>query len=218
MLSQLVARFVPEHLALAGGLELRRAEILIKTAWFILLWSPPTLAFGYVTNGIDSIFLVVLACSIGFASVPFILRATGSLVAASNTLIAALLVEMLWYGVTSSGVHASTMTAIIYAPLFALVFQTRRAGLAWPVIALGVWTGLFVMEAQGYPFPGDGFDTTTRAAARLFELSSASSVIFVLVSLKDGMQEFLVATLRAREAEERPRRRCDSAARDAARA
>ena len=200
-MNAILAYFIPDYIIEAGGLELRKAQIAIKATLFLLAWSPPTMIFIVAVSGPTETVAVMAVASIGFAIAPFMLRWTGSLTVMSNFVFLPLYMEMTWFAIANGGLHGQSLTSLIYLPIMALVFQNRRSALGWLGIALATWTALFIAELAGHQFPQQDVDEVVLSASRLLELGSAGIMVFALVSLKDTMQDWLMSSLRHREAE-----------------
>ena len=195
----LVAYFVPERIRSAGGIELRRAQLAVKAALFLQACLIPALLFVWSATGEPPTMVFMV---LGVALSPFALRWTGNMDIAGNLILIPMHLQITWFAWTHLGLHSNSLTALIYIPLMALIFRNRRSAVAWLVIILVTYAGLFTAQAMGYS-SGKSYDADVLLRSRLFELASGGIIIFALFSMKDSLQTWLLMTLRSREAETR---------------
>jgi two-component system cell cycle sensor histidine kinase/response regulator CckA len=137
--SELPARiarwFIPPAVEARGREAVIRSQAILVAVAAALVMGPISaildLRLGLPAIGILGLVFVALA-----AVVPFVLRATGSLGLAGNLAVTVLFFNLLLPGLLTLG-RGPAVAFLFMIPLFAVVLASRRAAIAWTVLAAG---------------------------------------------------------------------------------
>ena len=194
--------FIPSQLAEDDGVDRRRASIAIKTSFVLAICGPLMAIFSYLRAGSLPVFGAVMLVSVVIASAPLLLRRTANLSLVGNVILLPLFLLCLAIASLTGGHMGPTTSWMLVLPILAMLFHGSRAAWFWCVLVLVSWLAFFGIDAAGYPFE-QRLGTNLQELRRLIEMVLLLAVVFTIFLLKDGLQSWLVQTLREREAETR---------------
>ncbi len=193
--------FIPDDYT-ESSLERRRAEIAIKMVFVVFpfgllgtlfvhwLFASPAMTFG--------LFLMPLS----LAMAPIALRRTGSMKLASLFILTPVYGVVTWYALATGGLFGPSVSILLLLPPMALIFLGARAAGIWLVIVVATWAAMFGAELAGFDGASQ-FDPERYPVRRMTELMILAGTISGMFYLKDNLQDWLVASLREKEAETR---------------
>ena len=162
--------FVPDRVAESGSDTLRRMRLIVVGAGIIVpLFG--TVAVDFFLAGGDFGFqgVAMITATFLLLASPFVLRATGSHVAAGTLFCLSVIGTQFFLATTDSGLMDTALYFAPVVPLVAAFMVGSRAAVLCGLLVLGEVGVLYTMELGDYPFPRIS--------------SSANSLGFALLSL-----------------------------------
>lgn len=141
-------RFVPP--ACRQDVELTRRARLIARFGFLGAVSGAFFALFYVLIGHDLGAAIVIACSSGFAAVPWLLRRSGSLLLAGNALCLILVLGFTTLCFVEGGLEGHAFAWLVSVPLCALLLVGVRPATGWALAALSAGGAVVATHLAGF--------------------------------------------------------------------
>ncbi|RAL21180.1 hybrid sensor histidine kinase/response regulator [Lujinxingia litoralis] len=202
MLQKAVDYFIPENLRGERNIERKRAELAIKTVFFMVIWGPIIGLFSYTSQGSLPIALAIGAGTISIALAPFALKARRNMRVAGNLILLPFYALIVGLVFVSGGIQAASISWLALVPMFALLFFGAGPARIWMAITVLTWLAIFGADVGGFPFT----DSTSPAGdelRRLLEIMGLGCVMFSMFVFKDRLQDWLIGNVKEREAETR---------------
>jgi hypothetical protein len=198
-LAKSVDYFIPPHL---DGFERRRASLAVKTVFVLAMWGPIVGLLSWVFVGDAARALMILGAALLLLVSPMLLRWTGKPAVAGNYLVGTLFGVVVWLTWVNGGIVAPSFSWISLLPIFALLFAGKRSALFWMGAALCALGAFFGLHATGFEFVQQ-LDPWQQIVMRFAEVCGLTIVIFGVVYLKDGLQQWLVDVAQRNQQETR---------------
>lgn len=139
--------------------SLTRAQNVINAA-IIAGLSGPLYALAYYWLGFAGAASEILLCCMVMLSAPVVLRCTGSIVAARELFLGAVVFNFSWLSYHLGGITAPTAAWLLTAPMVAMFLGGVRTALYWLGISCASLATLYVTQG-GVPLPYDAQHMTT---------------------------------------------------------
>ena len=130
--------------------ELTRRARLIVNFGFLGVLSGTIFAVFYALIGHYWGAGIVVVCSGGFATIPWLLRRTGSLSIAGNTLSLFLTLGFTALCCVEGGSNGHAIAWLVSVPLCALLLVGRQSGLWWVIICFAAGSAIVAANLAGY--------------------------------------------------------------------
>ena len=124
---------------------LTRAQNVVNAA-IIAGLSGPLYALAYYWLGFDAAAREILLCCLVMLCAPPVLRCTGSIVAARELFLGAVLFNFTWLSYHLGGITAPTATWLLTAPMVAMFLGGVRTALCWLCISCAALAALYFLQ------------------------------------------------------------------------
>ncbi|QDG50562.1 response regulator [Persicimonas caeni] len=193
--------FIPDELADENGIERRRAQIGVKTAYTVVFWAFLAAVISGSGGSIHAAIGLVL-CGTTVATAPFVLRSTGRMDIAGHLIVTPIYILLFWLIHQNGGLLAPAIVWPAMIPLLATLFQGRRTGKVWLWVIIASWVAVLIGALTGYDYPTQ-LPPKVATVQRGISLVGLAVTAFVVLRLKDDLQTWLTEELRHKEAETR---------------
>jgi signal transduction histidine kinase len=143
---------MPSPLVLGGPEGRRRAEVSL---FLSLVWLPATIVRAvtmFTSGAADQAFAPLLAIGIG-CTLPFLLRATGSLVVFGNAVTLVWFATLTTLSVMRGGLGSPALIALGVVPLGGTFMAGTRSGIVWCLLVIAEVCAFVVLQRAGYRLP-----------------------------------------------------------------
>jgi diguanylate cyclase (GGDEF)-like protein len=127
---------------------LTRAQNVVNAAIIAGLFGP-LYALAYYWLGFDAAARETMLCCLLMLCAPLVLRCTGSIVAARELFLSAILFNFSWLSYHLGGITAPTATWLLTAPMVAMFLGGVRSALCWLGLACLALVSLYVVHGSG---------------------------------------------------------------------
>jgi signal transduction histidine kinase/CheY-like chemotaxis protein len=168
----------------AQGVDVqRRARLAVAFSAVLALAGVLMLSVVLVGTRLEhrGLLAAVLCSTLLAASVPIVLRRTGSLVIAGNLLTVLMFLPMAFTSMRSGGFGMPGPFLVALVPLGALLVSGRRSALFWTSVALGMVIVLRLLRTSGHAFPVQLDHATSDFAQTVGEL------VLIVVTMTMGL-------------------------------
>lgn len=148
LVANVAERFVPSHCL--DDLELSRRARLTARFGFLGTIFGSIFALFYLTIGHTPGALIVAICSLGFTFIPWLMRRTGSLPIAGNTLCLILILGFTALCCVEGGSEGHAIAWLVSVPLCALLLVGVRAARWWVLTSFLAGSGIAVANMAGF--------------------------------------------------------------------
>jgi diguanylate cyclase (GGDEF)-like protein len=140
------------------AVALVRAKNIVYVA-LIAATACPLYALAYHLLGFDAASVALLLCCLVMLGAPVLLRATGSIALARETLLCAMFVTFSWLSWHLGGIAAPTMSWMIIVEVVAMFLGGPVTALFWLAMSWGAAFTIYMLPLAGYaPPPHPGID------------------------------------------------------------
>ncbi len=150
----LVDWFVPDETTESSSDALRRMRLLIVSVGVMVpIFLVASAGFFVAGEVFGFQGIAVISAAVLFASCPFVLRITGSYVAAGTLFCLTLIGTQFFLATTDSGLTDTSLYFAPVIPLIAAFMVGPRVAVLCAVLVIGEVGALYAMEVNGYAFP-----------------------------------------------------------------
>lgn len=144
-------RFVPEAIRAADGDSLRDARTIVLLSFVLVIWGPPYMITTLLL-GTPTVAALVLVAATTMASVPFVLRRTGSLRLGVYIALFALWVVLFGSSFALGGGASPSLIWLPSLPLIAMMMLSKKEAIGWTVFTALCFASLPLANAAGFEF------------------------------------------------------------------
>ncbi|WP_158542351.1 response regulator [Lujinxingia litoralis] len=194
--------FIPESLKDEGGIELRRAQIGVKTTYTAVFWAYLAAAISFSGGSYEAALSLVI-CGTTVATAPLLLRSTARMDWAGHLIVGPIYLLLFYLIHQNGGLSAPAIVWPAILPLLANLFQGRRTAKVWLYVVILSWSAVLVGTLTGYDFPATQLPPVVANVQRGISLIGLAVTAHVVLQLKDNLQSWLTDEVRSKEAETR---------------
>jgi signal transduction histidine kinase/CheY-like chemotaxis protein len=190
--------WVPPKLRAQGHDAVCRAYFTVAASWLVAFGAAVLLvAVVRLTGGTCLHLVVILAAVFALvASLPVVLRRTGSLELVGNAIAFAIYVPVTIATSRTGGFGLPGPFLLALVPMLAIIVAGRRSGIVWAVLAIAPVIALYCLRAAGVTFPVE-IDHATLDRAQTVGAVLLIALVFGLASLYESLKQIALASLAA---------------------
>ncbi|WP_230467181.1 hybrid sensor histidine kinase/response regulator [Lujinxingia vulgaris] len=194
--------FIPESLKAENGIELKRAQIGVKTTFTVVFWAFLAAAISF-SGGSYQAALALVLCGSTVATAPVLLRSTARMDWAGHLIVGPIYILLYFLIHQNGGLSAPAIVWPAMLPLLANLFQGRRTAKVWLYAIVLSWGAVLVGTLTGYEFTPTALPPVVANVQRGISLIGMAVTAHVVLQLKDDLQSWLTEEVRIRESETR---------------
>ena len=146
--------FIPDHVRNGDPDVLRRARLVVTSAWTLIALATGYAAIVLSMNSLMNAAALAAAIAVALASL-YVIRQTGSCLAAGNLLTVAFFGVLTFLACRLGGHGALTLPWYAAVPVVALSTAGRRSAFAWLIVTVLSLAVFYTLNYIGYTFPND---------------------------------------------------------------
>ncbi|RDV39727.1 response regulator [Bradymonadaceae bacterium TMQ3] len=194
--------FIPESLKAENGIELKRAQIGVKTTFTVVFWAAVAASISF-SGGSYQAALALTLCGSTVATAPLLLRSTSRMDWAGHLIVGPIYILLYFLIHQNGGLSAPAIVWPAILPLLANLFQGRRTAKMWLYAVVLSWGAVLVGTLTGYEFTPTALPPVVANVQRGISLIGMAVTAHVVLQLKDDLQSWLTEEVRLRESETR---------------
>src|SRR5690554_5415266 len=179
--------FIPETLKNEGGIELKRAEIGVKTVFTVVFWAFVAASISFTGGSYQAASSLVL-CGLTVATAPILLRTTARMDWAGHLIVGPIYVLLYFLIHQNGGLSAPAIVWPAVLPLLANLFQGRRTAKVWLYAIVLSWGAVLVGTLTGYEFTATALPPVVADVQRGISLIGMAVTAHVMLQLKDDLR------------------------------